>query len=594
MKQDIKLLELILPDQLSGKVTLTCKETGDQIKSRKKKRLTKFVKTHGNYITIKLTTSSGERLAFASAFQDSDAMPPTLKTVHEVGIWLLKEPVPNNDPWVTDMQGRMQGEETLLGDFKFENEDKPKIYDGEEMWLAPMTFSEYLYELEGAKNKLRLDDPDEIPEGIYPRASHVKDKDGVWRPLDTSREAMAIAWQFGGKVSVIVSPLARLSVNYTYGRHFTNRITVLVADKPQGKAYTLENGKAEKCPNPPNSRYFSTFQVLVENLEQHKAVVEFISSRLRNCSIIRGHCIATNWGRVRRLKTSHAKENGKLVKRTFADAPLDWSCGDIDELPRPEGMSYDDPMELAEYARAHLPIEVHDAQVYYKLSSSSGLGGTDKIKMHLYWWNKAPINSDELKAWGVCHRATFADEKYVPVLDKALAQTVQIHFTALAELRNGLEDPFPDNRTGMLSGEGPADMLPACRAELDFVAHQTKVRVARIREERGESNTWTEAARSIGGGRNVLGLFNYIVETDLGVSKKGNGRGLYGPVWNLVGVLFKAGTPDEIIVEMVGDAVRDKNKSENWPRDWRGDVEKYSSAFYIKGLIRTANQNAQA
>lgn len=467
----------------------------------------------------------------------------------------------------------------------FKEMAKTETENIDELPLIKMTVEQCRKGFDNVRNRLRLDDDHDLPASIIPQATSIQDHDGVWRDLKISTEAKAVSFELG--FDVVVMPVLRLNNEFTPGHYFENRITILVADQPQAKSYTYYDGVPMKCGNPPNTKYFSTFVVLVNNVEELQMVVKFITI-LPRCSIVRGHCIAPNWSRILRRKHDDTDRNGRLIRRTFEDAPLLWGAGDIDNLNVPDGLSYKNPQLLGEYARACMPPEIHDVKIFYKFSSSAILGSEDKIKMHIYWWNKQPITSVELKAWSMQLRACTADQNFIPILDKMLPQTVQIHFTSLPILSGGLEDPLGADRMGMLGGNDTADLLPACKKEITF-AERRVIHRERKRKEVFEANPFLATAYTMGSDGSVpSALWDKIIAEDLGEGRAD--RGLYAPIWRLVQTAVQHDAKEDDIINQIGMAVRAKHKQKGSPHDWVADIENYCSTQYLKKLIERARK----
>ena len=132
----------------------------------------------------------------------------------------------------------------------------------------------------------------------------------------------------------------------------------------------------------------------------------------------------------------------------FVDVPRRWVCIDVDHIRMPKGMSQiQDPEGVVRHALAHLGAPWWTTTVYWQASSSAGLPGVEKIKVHLWFWLDQPIDNRRLRAkFRQMNKA--AGYK---VVDEALADSIQIHFTA-APVFQGMADPLP-RRQGLLLGE---------------------------------------------------------------------------------------------------------------------------------------------
>jgi len=81
---------------------------------------------------------------------------------------------------------------------------------------------------------------------------------------------------------------------------------------------------------------------------------------------------------------------------------------------------------------------------HWQLSSSAGIYNTDHISVHLWFWLSSPQTSQVLREWA----KTFNLSKGHNLIDTALFQAVQAHYTSAPALLNGISDPL-NNRSGL-------------------------------------------------------------------------------------------------------------------------------------------------
>ncbi|WP_370194427.1 MULTISPECIES: hypothetical protein [Aurantimonas] len=144
-------------------------------------------------------------------------------------------------------------------------------------------------------------------------------------------------------------------------------------------------------------------------------------------TVLRGNPL-TPGKRVRRL--IHGREGNAP---SFEDTARSWICVDIDDLSMPPGLSYECPVDLAEYAVSQLPREhFSDVSYVWQLSSSAGVTTQDVIKLHLWFWLDEPRTSIQLRGWA---------KSLGGLIDPALYNPVQPHITA-RPVFIGMDDPF--------------------------------------------------------------------------------------------------------------------------------------------------------
>ncbi len=129
---------------------------------------------------------------------------------------------------------------------------------------------------------------------------------------------------------------------------------------------------------------------------------------------------------------------------TIEDAAHSWILLDIDKLPI-EGELFDpvaEPERAAEYIRARLPSEFHDARCLWRLTSSAGIGKRDTISMRLGFWLDRRLTGAEAKAWLTS-----------TIADCAIYTPNQVIYAATPLFGRGRVDPVP-RRSGILEGRG--------------------------------------------------------------------------------------------------------------------------------------------
>ena len=102
-----------------------------------------------------------------------------------------------------------------------------------------------------------------------------------------------------------------------------------------------------------------------------------------------------------------------------------------------------------------VPDEFQEVSFHWQFSSSAGIGDSNKVSAHLWFWLNRPVTNAELKAW--------AKQSNLPV-DTALFSAVQPHYTAAPIFDDGLVDPLPC-RSGLWQGGSDEVKFPHVELE---------------------------------------------------------------------------------------------------------------------------------
>jgi hypothetical protein len=140
-----------------------------------------------------------------------------------------------------------------------------------------------------------------------------------------------------------------------------------------------------------------------------------------------------------------------LQEAPFEDKPIDWLMLDIDKQTLPTSIDLlTQPVQAVEHLIQQLPKEFHNSSVHYQLSGSAGVWDTQKVSAHLVFWLVNPATSAELKKWAT---AVNIERK---LIDSALFNPVQPHYTAKPGFPAGYKDPFECCRSGLIRKTGAA------------------------------------------------------------------------------------------------------------------------------------------
>ncbi len=208
------------------------------------------------------------------------------------------------------------------------------------------------------------------------------------------------------------------------------------------KSYQYRDGKLVKK-DIFLSRYFQLETGEADNLEQLSALLmrlEDDPSRL----VIRG--AATDEIDVSKpVRRKKADALSLPQEAPFVDKPISWLMLDIDKQLLPPTIDLlTQPVEAIEHFINQLPAEFHSCSVHYQLSGSAGVDYTDRVSAHLVFWLDKPTTSTQLKAW-----AKAVNSKH-RLIDDALFNPVQPHYTSKPSFPTGYTDPFAGRRSGLI------------------------------------------------------------------------------------------------------------------------------------------------
>jgi hypothetical protein len=146
--------------------------------------------------------------------------------------------------------------------------------------------------------------------------------------------------------------------------------------------------------------------------------------------------------RLRRRCSAGVDEyTGEPFPAGLVVVPRAWVVLDIEKLPRPPSINFDDGAALANYVRDQLPDPFKDAACVWQLSGSSGHPSRlDEIRIHLFFMLDAAVSPS---AW----KQFFAESQFV---DPSAFDKVKLIFTAAPIIQGG-SDPIAQ-RHGVLDG----------------------------------------------------------------------------------------------------------------------------------------------
>lgn len=140
----------------------------------------------------------------------------------------------------------------------------------------------------------------------------------------------------------------------------------------------------------------------------------------------------------------------KSQKAYFQSNPngVPWIMLDFDGIETPVGIDpFADPRGAMLHLVSLLPEYFHGVSFYWQLSNSAGLlDGGKTIRAHLWFWLDHPVTDLKLRNWAKLVNSTGK------LIDAALFNAVQAHYTANPILGAGVVDPFPNGRSGLFMG----------------------------------------------------------------------------------------------------------------------------------------------
>jgi hypothetical protein len=203
-----------------------------------------------------------------------------------------------------------------------------------------------------------------------------------------------------------------------------------------------------------NATWFQAKEVPVTSVHDICCVLDVIEKWPRVALVKEAIAPGVDVNRLRRRCSAGVDEyTGEPFPAGLLVVPRAWIVLDIEKLPRPPSISFDDGAALASYARGLLPEPFKDAACVWQLSGSSGHPSRpDEIRIHLFFMLDAAVFPS---AW----KRFFAGSQFV---DPSAFDKVKLIFTA-APIIVGGADPIAQ-RHGVLDGE-PVVTVPTSTIE---------------------------------------------------------------------------------------------------------------------------------
>lgn len=248
---------------------------------------------------------------------------------------------------------------------------------------------------------------------------------------------------------------------------------------------------------------------------------------------------------------------------TLAEVPRHWVMIDVDGVPRGDGPDpATDPEGAAAAVIDLLPPEFRRVTCWWQWSSSQGADADDTLSIHLWFWLAEPRGSADLKRWA----GAVNEDSGFRLVDPALFNPAQIHYTAAPILKRGATDPLP-RRSGLRIGE------------TEVVHLRMPAAPVRAAVERAHSNT-----ESLAG----------AVGFEARLQAIGGPSGFHGPIKSAIGAWFAAegaGADGDALKALIRARLMEVGPHRP---DRAHDLARYASDRFLDDLIAwTRNRQAE-
>jgi len=320
--------------------------------------------------------------------------------------------------------------------------------------------------------------------------------------------------------------------------------------------YKGESGVKSKPARPPT--YFTYSSRSIDGIRELSALISELEKD-RSQMIVRGQLaddVDANKPVRRKL---WQQDRSDPNEHPFVDVPVQWIMIDVDKLTLPDDINLlRQPVEAIQYAINQLPEEFHNVSCYWQLSGSAGVFDSHVISAHLFYWLTEPVANELLRKWA----KALSSQRSKRLVDYAVFNAVQPHYIASPIFEDGVEDPFPDVRSGFI--EGRSDIV-----DLQLKAPQNRRTTSVSRAEFDEDN--------------VRG-FNNIIAT-MGDAEGQNG--FYEPLLRSTAsfVSAKGGDEAERQREDLKEYLRRRVDEADQSSHSHGEIERYRSDKFLDDLI---------
>jgi len=162
-----------------------------------------------------------------------------------------------------------------------------------------------------------------------------------------------------------------------------------------------------------------------------------------------------------KLKTNITPNTKVVRQKSSVGAPfmenpdgVDFIMCDFDKIDIPEWLPNDLDYYL-EYLISTLPEYMHEVSYVYQWSSQAGMDNWKTLRCHIWFWLEEARTDKQMENWA--NSLTHDDIK---VIDPSVMRTVQPNYTANPIFGEGVLDPLPGTRVGLINKKQKAALIP--------------------------------------------------------------------------------------------------------------------------------------
>lgn len=214
--------------------------------------------------------------------------------------------------------------------------------------------------------------------------------------------------------------------------HDPRAVTVLECE-PGKRLAKLYSDPTQKPDDYDAGWLFRPSHVIVESLSDLGHLLEALATDSTGC-VIRG---ALREGALSEWVPRRSDDNKHDELADFEECARHWVCLDLDSSTF--ALDPATPRASIEAWRASLPVPLNTCGMVFQLSAKAHL--SPLLRGHAWIWCEAPVGEDKLRPWYVANG-----------FDGALAQCVQVHYTANPIFPVGVSDPLEGERVHCFDG----------------------------------------------------------------------------------------------------------------------------------------------
>ena len=238
-------------------------------------------------------------------------------------------------------------------------------------------------------------------------------------------------------------------------------------------------------------------------------------------------------------------------------------CIDSDKITLPDHLSVTkNPVESVAHVVSLLPDYFKGVSYVYQLSSSAGIYDDNTVKVHLWFLLQEPKTNPKLKDWAIDANDALMSEKGISVIDISIYHTVHLHYTSAPLFEDGIQDPFPHNRMGMVTGVKDTVLLPD-------VLPKPKEYVYQAYDSSNNGLSSTEKFEAF------LAL----------IGDHEGGLGFYKPVWLAIGSYVWSNYTQGVDKKALIDIIQETTQKANHNKHHKNYAAAKFTDFYLNQLI---------